>query len=353
MDANSSFGSLRCPEVFSISTSSPTPLGSPSTSYLTTIPRLPQTPPRPSREQKWQRLESSPSRSSMSDAIDVPYPPAPRSPGWRNDTPTPEMSTPGSWRGRRRHGEFVSRPLEGPVPTLRVNLPDDVSSISPDVPSIQSRDLGSLEEEFYTSAPESQGSAGTSTSLGSPKQQDAQGLTSPNTSVQTPPPAKLASHPNQLDGAPEEVATKDTLRDRSCCKKLCRSLRSIPSKLNLTITKEKRERGNNSPDDLLPSRPLAGTKGNTSWWSKASLRLRMPGRNLRRAADRSVYDVSSGSGTTPRTSGQSSTTGSHETRFDNPHAPQAFGAPVHEEDTDSPTEDPFPAEEEATGVEVV
>ncbi|KAL8798614.1 MAG: hypothetical protein Q9182_006526 [Xanthomendoza sp. 2 TL-2023] len=336
------------PKAFCFSGNSPTPLCSPSTTYLTSVPSI-ETPSTSSQRPGWQPL------SGATNDIYIPDPPTPRTPRLRNNTPTPAESTPGSWRGRRRQGQAVDRAYA--PPRSRWQPPGEVNSTSPDMPFSASGLPQSPAEDARLTAPATLRSSSNS-SNGSPVDSDAQ---SADTVIPVQnPAADIASHNDQYDGAQDGHATTRGSAYQSFCKKLCDSLRSIPSKLHLVPAKTKasncavERRG--SSQDTLPARPLAATTVDKSgsWWSKASLRSKqspqvrkpIPGRRCRRSSLGVFLKGGKGTGTTNSTAMPSQCcTPAEVTPFDDPRAPQAFGAPTHEEDSSSPTiPGPFSAE---------
>ena len=331
-----SIDSLRTIRVFRLSDDSPAPLNDPDTSYLSSIPELSSAHPAV-RADSWQQLQSTPSRSPIAPGISVPRTPTPRSSRLHNDTPTPAATTPGSWRERRRQGEMVARPLN--VPRVRVNPPDGVGSISPDMPSSKRSDSSRA-----TTATDSQGSGG-SRSISRQGHGDAQPVNT-DVLIQFPPLARVASHSNQCDGTFEErEEVIPTPRRQTCLEKLCGNLRSIPSKLNLVEKKVPRdvEGGDKSPDNPPPAarsaRSLAATQDKTKWWSITSRRSKQksgPGRNGRRSASSSLRALFKSTDST-----SDSTARRGLTRFDDNRNSRSFVSPTPEHETDSPDEDPF------------
>ncbi|KAI4126325.1 MAG: hypothetical protein LQ338_003802 [Usnochroma carphineum] len=312
----------------------------------------------------WRPLQDSPSNPPIVPDIWVPDAPTPRSYQSGNDTPTPAIPSTGSWRNRRRAGELVERP---PPPKIRLNPPESIVSTSPEIQSSpewqstlerqsSSERQSSPEQEWastrnterpnlqnHEAAPESQGSS--STSSGNSEGQHSADASDPDDPIRPPPPAKVASHPSQLDGALDEGGPQRRRRHASGCKKLCGSLRRLPSQLTGMFKKEKTEdhKDENTRETHRLGNPEAA---NQAWWSKTArpfgkAKFRgtapLPGRHNRRSARKSLRHLFSSLGAANETSGGSSLSASREANpFDDTSAPQAFGAPTHEEDTGSP-----------------
>ncbi|KAL8697531.1 MAG: hypothetical protein Q9201_007078 [Fulgogasparrea decipioides] len=364
MAPNVSFNIPHSPQVFRMSSDIPVPL-EPSTSYLTSVPQL-QTPAAESTPKRrgWHRLIGTPSKSPIPSNVYVPDPPTPQSRQSGNDTPTPAANTPGSWRGRRRAGEFVNRP-----PVIRLNPPENVGSISPDVPSFMdgngsegtTQDLAAFQslatQLSPTNANESQGSS--DPGLNDTQQQQCEQRSISEAPIQRPPPAMLAPHDDQVDGAPDEDGSRRNRGHRSSCEKLRGSLRGIPSKLHQLFNKRKADRGT-SEQIPIASEHLAPQTQKQIWWSESFKRLRkgkaqgrkpFPERECRRSASSSFRQLFSSSGTANQTSTDSDPPASQKTTpFDDVSAPQAFGAPTHEEDTPISDEpEPYLEEERILG----
>lgn len=179
-----------------------------------------------------------------------------------------------------------------------------------------------------------------------------------DTAVQIPPAAKVAPHRDQHDGAPDEEATMPKRKHKSYCRRVCGSLKSIPSKLHFVTEKIKKGIGKvedderyiytyNTSENRSPARPLAATQKHTNWWYHASLRSRrpkaktwkpVPGRKFRRSSLSAFLKSMGASG-----SGAPS---------DDRHAPQASGAPTNEHDSNSPVEpELFSAETEEAALQ--
>ncbi|KAL8778272.1 MAG: hypothetical protein Q9213_007492 [Squamulea squamosa] len=325
--------SPRTPKVFRLSNDSPSPLYNPDTTYLTTVPQISITPPE-SHADNWQQLVGTPSRSPIPPGIRVPGPPTPRTPRLRNDTPTPAATTPGSWRQRRRQGQMVDRP-----PRVQED-PDAISSI-PNVPS----------DKLSASTATDSRASGESKSDGRRGPRDTQRETN-DTSIQTPPPARVALHSSQLDGTAQEAeGLSHTPNRRSCYQKLCGSLRSIPSKLNLTeknVNRDTKEDGN-SPAGVRPAKPArspAATHDQTKRSWMASLRsAKKSVRGLRRRGSASdslsrLFDTTGSRNSTSKRS--ESATPQDLIPFDDERHPQTFVSPKFIDETGSPVPDPFP-----------
>ncbi|KAL8812416.1 MAG: hypothetical protein Q9223_007297 [Gallowayella weberi] len=213
------------------------------------------------------------------------------------------------------------------------------------MPSSASAHPQSLAEDAPLTSPATLRSASNS-SNGSLVNSDAQSADTV-IAVQDPPAN------GQYDGAQNGHATT---RGPSLCKRLCDSLRSIPSRLHLVPAKDKKtncavECHCNSLDNPPGRQPAATTDDNSgSWWSKASLRSTLrskqspqvrksvPGRRFRRPSLGVFLKGGKDTATADSTSMPSqSSTPAEVTPFDDPRAPQAFGAPTHEEDSNSPT----------------
>ncbi|KAL8685604.1 MAG: hypothetical protein Q9224_005753 [Gallowayella concinna] len=217
----------------------------------------------------------------------------------------------------------------------------------------------SLADDARLISPEQTLLSASNSSHGSPVNSDTQSADTV-IAVQSLSAANLASHNDQHDGAQDQHdGAQDghaTIRGpphQSFCKKLCDSLRSIPSRLHLVPAKEQNincafERQGTSPDNPRV-RPPATTTDNKSgsWWSKASIRSSrqnpqarksVPGRRCRRSSLGVFLKGSKGMGTTSSTSMPSrSSTPPEASPFDDSRALQAFGFPTHEEDSHSPT----------------
>ncbi|KAL8965259.1 MAG: hypothetical protein Q9183_003947 [Haloplaca sp. 2 TL-2023] len=323
------------------------------------------------RQQGWNELHGTPSRAAIPPGILVPDPPTPRSRGGGNDTPTPATDSPGSWKRKKRTGEIVDRP-----PILRLNPPGSVGSTSP---AIDQNGHGSRSRRLtdspsttdtFTTARDARGS-----STGGPNVHGAEGLvqfpapqefeedTESPEDVQPPPPARLPpTQAHQMDGVSENETSRHSPRKSRSCRDLCGSL---GRKFKDCLTKER------SPYDearvrMIPEQPAARQPEKETWWSKSVRMLTQRGSRgkQRRALRKSVRDLFSGSSTANQTSTESTPYSNQqrypylfdhptapqnsinrENRFDNAAAPQAFGAPTHEEDlATSGTErtDPFP-----------
>ena len=361
-----SLDSQNDPRRFSYSRSSPTSLST-NTTHLTSIPLMPPV----GRQRVWNELHGTPSRAAIPPGILVPDPPTPRSRRAGNDTPTPATDSPGSWRQKKRTGEIVDRP-----PVLRLNPPGSVGSISPAIDqnghgshSCRSTDSPSTTDTFTTTR-DAHGS-----STGGPNLDRAEGLVqspvpqefeegtvSPE-DVQPPPPARLPpSQAHQMDGVSENETSRHSPRKSRSCRDLCGSL---GRKFKECLTKEC------SPHDearvrMIPGQSAVRQPEKETWWSKSLRKLTQRGSrgNQRRALRKSVRDLFSGSSTANQTSAESTPYSDQqrypylfdhptapqnsldrENRFDNAAAPQAFGAPTHEEDlatSGTARTDPFP-----------
>ncbi|KAL8667764.1 MAG: hypothetical protein Q9168_007186 [Polycauliona sp. 1 TL-2023] len=315
----------------------------PSTSYLSSTPQL--TPPPPARTASWQQLNVTPTRSRMPPAVYVPGPPTPRTPRLRNNTPTPAVSTPGSWVERRRPGQVVDRSL-GPPP-LEVDLPVETTGSSSSVTASDRRTVSKA-----TTAADSQESFGDRL-LSRQLCRDGQQLEAEVPSIQFPAQAKIASRPSQLDGTTSESSggKSGSPQRQGYCEKLRGSLRSVSSMLSLREKsaarddKTSRKGPSNNSQTVRPARPLAATQDKPKWWSTASLRTKKgagAGRNRRqstRGSLRQLFASTDSSNGTMEHSG--SRTSPDATRFDDERHPHSFVGPKIEGDTDSPVEDQF------------
>ncbi|KAL8988965.1 MAG: hypothetical protein Q9177_002046 [Variospora cf. flavescens] len=275
----------------------------------------------------WHQLQGPPSFPNTF----VPDTPPPRNQEPGNDTPTPATPMTGSWRHRRRTGEYVERP-----PQLRVYPPDAKSSTSPVVPSpeMQSPETVFRWEPRATSDPQD---SSTPSSLKAERERSGQ-ATEPHDPIEIAPLTRIAPHPSQLDGALEEGLPQGRQRHATLCKKLCKSLRNIPSQLAGVFIKQKKGPPKDEHTGDAASAEGADAADQT-WWSKTSKRFGKAkgqstastgGRKRRRYGRKSLHGLFSSSAATQPSS--SPTTDP----FDDSIAPQAFGAPRHEEDSNSP-----------------
>ncbi|KAL9003396.1 MAG: hypothetical protein Q9188_003722 [Gyalolechia gomerana] len=346
------------PEVFGYLSNSLTPLHSPSTDYLVSTPQL-QHPITTPQTRNWQPLRDPASSSIIPLNLSVPDPATPRSPSLRNDTPTPAELTPGSWRKRRRTGELVERP-----PKLRVNPPDSMISTSPEIQSSPEEEPASTADpesesghsyvtppekpaDPYVTASEVQHPSSSRSSASSTKAQPSRSeLDNP---LPPPPAAKVATHHNQLDGTADEHEPRRGLRPLGSCEKLRGSLKRIPAQLKDLFSKDKTSHGDG--DDGASQEALKSStqrRDKATWWSKTTERLRKRDAHGKRPATSKASQKSARNSLRHLfSSSRESSSDAHQVMnpFDNPAAPQAFGAPTHEEDTDSPVE-PEPSSEE-------
>ncbi|KAL8997933.1 MAG: hypothetical protein Q9169_002926 [Polycauliona sp. 2 TL-2023] len=341
----------RSPGAFRLSNDSPSPLHNPKTDYLISTPELPGLPTTPpaARTPGWEELPPrgvSQSRSHMARPIYVPGPPTPQTPRLRNDTPTPALSTPGSWVERRRPGQVVDRSL-GP-PRVRVNVPSGTA---------ESSSLGEPSDRRSvsraTTAADSQESLG-SRLLSRQVCRDGQQLDMGAASIQIPAAAKIAPRRSQLDGASDSTGGKsESPKRQSYCDKIYGSLRSMSSVLSM---REKfrddktANKGASNAQTVRPARPLAATQERPKWWSTASLRRKKgpavgrKGRQSGRGSLRQLFaSTDSSSLMTSPFGSRSSPDSTLVTRFDDERHPRSFVGPPVEGDSDSPVEDPFPA----------
>ncbi|KAL8870739.1 MAG: hypothetical protein Q9174_003284 [Haloplaca sp. 1 TL-2023] len=311
----------------------------------------------------WNELQGTPSRAAIPPGILVPDPPTPRSRTAGNDTPTPAMDSPGSWKQRKRTGEIVERP-----PVLRLNPPSSAGSVSPAIDenghgsrSHRSTDSPSTSDTFITAA-EANG-----LNTRGLNHNQAEGLvrfpvpqeledSESSEDIQPPPPARLPpSQPQQLDGAFENESSRHGPRDSRSCRGLCGSL---GRKFKECLMKE------SSPHDeervrMIPGHAVGRQAAKETWWSASLRKLTQRGSRgtQRRALRKSVRDLFSGSSTANQTSAETTPDSNQQrhpfdhppapqnslaigNRFDNVAAPQAFGAPIHEEDLATPFEGP-------------
>ncbi|KAI4142974.1 MAG: hypothetical protein L6R39_004758 [Caloplaca ligustica] len=318
--------------------------------------------------QGWRPLQDSPNNPPLPPDIWVPNTPTPQPHQSGNDTPTSAIPSTGSWRERRRTGELVERPRP---PRLSLYIPDSEISTSPEIQSspewestlerLSSPDRESSSKEPASSrnperpdfqcpktVPELRRSSSYSSNDG--EEHHGEEYLDPDDPPRPPPRAKNNPYPSQVDGAPDERGSQRGRRHRGPCKKLCKSLRSIPSQLTSIFNKEKKgdAKDENSGEAPKSAGPEAA-KG--TWWSTTSKRFgkakgpstaRTPGRNNRKTGRKSLRGLFSSSGAADETSSESRRVNP----FDDPSAPQAFGAPTHEEDTSSPVEPEVESETE-------
>ncbi|KAI4225830.1 MAG: hypothetical protein L6R36_003627 [Xanthoria steineri] len=329
------------PRPFQLSDASPTPLHNPDTSYLTSTPQLLTATPT-SHTGSWEQLRSTPTRTALAPIdIFVPVETTPRSPRLRNDTPTPAVSTPGSWVEHRRHAQAVDRPLD--IPTVEANPAAASESF------YLNTTLDRRSVSMATTTTDSQESVG-SKALSRQACQDGLQVDT----VQAPASAKIASRPTQLDGVPEETeGVSQTPQRRSCYQKLCGSLRSIPSMLSLrqrsSVPNAKvADQGPADAQAARPARParaLAATQDPAKWWSTASLRFKKNaagGRSSRQSNRSSLRGLFKDTSSANSTFGQSESRASPNLRrFDDNRHSRSFVGPTFADDTGSPVEDPF------------
>lgn len=343
------------PSGFGYPNNSLTPLHSPSTDYLTTMPQcfgpVPTTPTR-----IWHHLPDLDSDTTMQRNVSVPDPPTPRSANLQNDTPTPAEQTPGSWRARRRTGEHVER---GRTPALRLNAPDSILSTSPDIQASPEAEPASFAgrssdsrhsylepfPDLPTHLPETRQSSSSSSSARRTKPKLS--LHIPVDPLPLPPAAKVATHHSQLDGTQDEHEPSRPLRPVGSCEKLRGSMRRIPAQLKDLFSKDKptKDEGDGVTSQEAPKSSTRGQEKAT-WWSTATKRFRK--KNVRGKKPVSSRAGKKSARNSLRHLFSSSAASEEENRFDNPLAPQAFGAPTDEHDTNSLTEPAFAEQDEAT-----
>ncbi|KAL9017284.1 MAG: hypothetical protein Q9185_005375 [Variospora sp. 1 TL-2023] len=252
----------------------------------------------------------------------VPDTPPPRNQEPGNDTPTPATPMTGSWRHRRRTGEHAERP-----PKLRVYPPDAESSKSPEtVFRWEPHDTPDPQDSSRPSSLEAE--------------RERRGrATEPHDPIESAPLTRIAPHPSQLDGALEEGLPQGRQRHATLCKKLCKSLRNIPSQLAGVFIKQKKgpPKDEHTGDVASAEGPDAADQ---TWWSKTSKRFGKAkgqstastgGRKRRRYGRKSLHGLFSSSAAATQSSSSPTMD-----PFDDSIAPQAFGAPRHEEDSNSP-----------------
>ncbi|KAI4192318.1 MAG: hypothetical protein LQ346_004363 [Caloplaca aetnensis] len=253
------------PRVFDFASNLPTPLNSPSTDYLLSMPQgqIKHTGP------SWGVLQDSPGHPPLPPDIMVPDPPTPRSNRSGNDTPTPPMEKPGSSEGRR-HNEYVSRPTR---PRVLVNAPDSNIETSLYSPSSSGGGGFSEPDDPLPSAGHDENHGAESTEAGDP--------TSSTRYVEFPPFQQVdgtsgegEAGANQQPRAVQEAQSKK--QDRMPCKKLRKSLRNIPSQLANLFSKDKVD-GHKSEDSTdghvnvhpYPAGHMFGRDFKNSWRSGA------------------------------------------------------------------------------------
>lgn len=254
------------PRVFDFASNLPTPLNSPSTDYLLSMPQAHIKHIGPA----WRILQDSPSHPPLPPDIMVPDPPTPRSNRSGNDTPTPPIDIPGSSEGRR-HAEYISGQIR---PRVRVNPPD--SSIEVPIYSPSSSGGGGLsrpDDPVPSGGHEEQHAAGCSeiddltpcTQFVSFPQLD-------NTSEEGEARARQQPRTSQQPRAIEEPGSKQ--HHQMPCKKLRKTLRNIPSQLAGLFNKGKVDQHKNDdstdehkPVDSGPASYTFGTDFKNSWKS--------------------------------------------------------------------------------------
>ncbi len=216
------------PRVFNYASNLPTPLNSPSTDYLLSMPQAQVKHTGP----PWRMLQESPGHPPLPPDIMVPDPPTPRSNRSGNDTPTPPLEKPGSSEGRR-HNEYVSRPAP---PRVLVNAPD--SNIETSLHSTSSSSEGELsepddripsaghDERYSAESTEPNDRAPASRYVEFPPFQQVDGTSGEGEAPVDQQPAAI----------PETQLKK---HDRMPCKNLRKSLRNIPSQLAGLFSKDK------------------------------------------------------------------------------------------------------------------
>ncbi|KAI4200395.1 MAG: hypothetical protein LQ350_003933 [Teloschistes chrysophthalmus] len=157
--------------------------------------------------------------------------------------------------------------------------------------------------------------------------------------IQPPQAVKLATHHGQLDGATENDSQKP-IRSKRSCTEYCRSLKGIPQKINGLFRKEKSSQ-KNGRGPTEPGKSASKPKAHGLWANsvKRFKKEKPPGRKPIPSFDgnhsptRSKQYLLTRSGIRKGTTDESSSADAEEViRFDDPSAPQAFGAPTHEED---------------------
>ncbi|KAL8961688.1 MAG: hypothetical protein Q9193_001796 [Seirophora villosa] len=263
----------------------------------------------------------------------VPDTPPPRIQESGNDTPTPAIPMTGSWRHRRRTGEHVERP-----PQFGAYPPDAELSTSP---GIQSPDTVIKYNPRGTSNPQNSSSSSSWEAVG---EQNGEAV-EPDDPIESAPFARTATHPSQLDGALEESVQQGRQRQDTLCKKLCKSIRNIPSQLAGVFSKEKKDLPTDKPTGEAPRADIPEAADRT-WRFKTSKRsgeaegqgtASIGGRKRRRYGRKSLRGLFSSTEAAGGSSEAAQAPASRTTGpFDDASAPQAFGAPRHEEDSNSP-----------------
>ncbi|KAL9593846.1 MAG: hypothetical protein Q9219_007355 [cf. Caloplaca sp. 3 TL-2023] len=266
-----------------------------------------------------------------------------------------------------------------PAPGSRMNPPDNAASTSLNtqtIPEGQSTSTSVPELHPYSNYQPSSvvTKSSSSSSSKSRKERKSSSSTSSkskkerrnsrpesNETVQRPPAAKVTSRHDQLDGAPDEGEPRPAPKRRSSCQNLQGSLRNLPQQLKELFSKEKTNNNAKKAEDKKPAKSSTPKKENQSWWSRTTGRFRkgndqgkktMPGRVGQRATRNSLRHLFSSSGAPdPESRESSGSAGPGTDRFDDENAPQAFGAPTHEEDISSPTEPHFDTVDSSPGEE--
>ncbi|KAI4248714.1 MAG: hypothetical protein LQ352_005843 [Teloschistes flavicans] len=308
-----------------------------TTEQLTAIPFVPNST---SSGRGWQRL-GTPTRPLIPGDIYVPDPPTPLPRLLGNDTPTPAETTPGSWKGKRRAGEHVDRPqaiqLIAPSSSSGSNSPERPHS-HPEMPLLS--DLAhsqSTNTSSYVTADENCRSDHNSSS----ESLDHGSIPplNPGRLIQPPQAVRLATHHGQLDGAAEQDVPKH-IRGKRSCTEYCKSLKGIPKKINGLFKKEKSgQQIEQAPTGSRKS--VAKPKAQGSWANSMKIfkkdrpqgRKPIPSFDGHDSPTRSKQHLLARSSAPKQSSdGSSSADAEAANRFDDPSAPQAFGAPTHEED---------------------
>ncbi|KAL9010190.1 MAG: hypothetical protein Q9173_004853 [Seirophora scorigena] len=277
----------------------------------------------------WHELQGS----QNSPNAFVPDTPPPRTQESGNDTPTPAIPMTGSWRHRRRTGEHVERP-----PQFR--------AYSPNAELSTSREIRSPDTviRYNPRGPSNPQDSSRSSSWGTGREQNGEAQ-EPDDPIESAPFARTAPHPSQLDGVLEEGVQQGRQRQATLCKKLCKSIRNIPSQLAGVFSKENKGPPIDEPTGEAPRADVPEAADRT-WWFKTSKPFgktegqgtaSIGGRKRRRYGRKSLRGLFSsteaaGGSSEAAQAPASGTTGP----FDDSSAPQAFGAPRHEEDSNSP-----------------
>ena len=285
----------------------------------------------------------------------MPDTPTPRSRHLVNDTPTPVVPTPGSWRERRRTGELVERP-----PKLRLNPPDSTISTSPEIqssPETQSSQEKRSSAEGRRSSDEEPSSeeqakrttgsewprdppfvtpelrVSTSSSSSGDNEGHRESQSGLDDLVQRPPLARVASRCDQLDGTSDERKLLRSPQHESSREKKRGSLRNLPAQLKEFFNRHKKSDESSEDPKETPKSKAKGEK-HQSTWTKTTERFKksLPRRAGKKSARGSLRHILSSSAADD----QSGAVTSNTDIFNNRTAPKGTGAPTNEEDAISP-----------------